>query len=91
MVGTAENSSTRLQWEGDPAVDLRARPNNLGVLPTSYASTSPGCVMLERILHPRLPIALVILQEDPAWSGFDGGAPPAQAPVCLRHMRLTCE
>lgn len=72
---TASNSSMRLQWEGDPAVDLRARPNNLGVLPTSYAGIMPGNVALERMLHPRLPVALVIRQEDPAWSGFDGGAP----------------
>lgn len=75
MVDNAANSTMRLAWEGDPAVDLRARPNNLGVLPSSYASVQPGSVGLERMLHPRLPVALVIRQEDPSWSGFDGGTP----------------
>lgn len=89
MVDTADNSSMRLQWEGDPAVDLRARPNNLSVLPSSYASASPGSVMLERILHSRLPIALVIRQEDPAWNGFDGGVLPNPPGAVLRHIRPT--
>lgn len=84
MVDNASNSSMRLHWEGDPAIDLRARPNNLGVLPTSYAGIVPGSVALERMLHPRLPVALVIRQEDPVWTGFDGGALTPLLPCCPR-------
>eukprot|EP00892_Ulva_mutabilis_P001007 jgi/Ulvmu1/10907/UM007_0084.1 len=91
MVDNASNSSMRLQWEGDPALDLRARPNNLGVLPTNYAGIVPGSVAMERMLHPRLPVALVIRQEDPAWTGFDGGVPRlyALALDALRKYHLS--
>ena len=70
------SDSVRAPWEGSTRYDLRARENNIGLKPFKYASLMEGVTTaLERMLHPSLPLALVIRQSDPEWRGHEGGAP----------------
>lgn len=71
----ATSSDVRAPWEGNSRYDLRSRENNIGLVPFKYASLMDGMsTTLERMLHPALPLALVIRQSDPEWRGHEGGA-----------------
>jgi hypothetical protein len=71
---STEGSGVRAPWEGNSTYDLRARQNRIGLLPFKYASlVNRMDTTLERMLHPGLPIALVIRQSDPEWNGHEGG------------------
>jgi hypothetical protein len=68
------SSDVRAPWEGNAQYDLRAKANNIGLMPFKYASLMEGSTTtLERMLHPALPLALVIRQTDPEWRGHEGG------------------
>lgn len=70
----ASSSDVRAPWEGNARYDLRAHENNIGLMPFKYASLMDGATTtLERMLHPSLPLALVIRQCDPEWRGHEGG------------------